>query len=213
MKTSDIFCLEDKVALVTGAGRGLGRALCEAMAEFGADVVCVGRTEQNIQETAASISEFGNRVISIKADVSKPDEVANMVSETVNKLGSIDILFNNAGITSPPTRIGETPIEEWDKIISIDLRGVFLCMRAVIPVMLKQKRGSIINISSIGAFGCGVPEVAPAAYGVSKAGVNILTKFGAVEYAKDGIRVNCIAPGSHETGFGVKSSADEQAMR
>ena len=205
MERGDIFDLSGRVALVTGGGSGLGRAFCEAMAKFGADVACVGRTEQKLNETVKSLGRFGHRAIAIKADVSKPDEVAGMVDETVTKLGTIDILFNNAGISLPPTRVDEMPIEDWDRVMDINLRGVFLCMRAVLPVMLKQKRGSIINISSIGAFGGAMPEVTPSSYGASKAGVIALTKFAAVEYAKDGIRINSIAPGMHQTDLGDRS--------
>jgi len=218
MEGESIFNLSGRVALVTGGGSGLGRAFCESMAKFGADVACVGRTEQKVKETVELIRRFGHRAIAIKADVSKPDEVENMVNEAVAKLGTIDILFNNAGIAGASTRIGETPVEDWDRIIAVNLRGVFLCMRAVLPVMVKQKRGSIINISSIGAFGGAEPEVAPAAYGASKAGVMTLTKFAAVEYAKDGIKVNCIAPGLHRTGLGGQpdtalAKEREQRMR
>lgn len=205
MEGKSIFDLSDRVALVTGGGSGLGRAFCESMAKFGADVACVGRTEQKLKETVELISRFGHRAMAIKADISKPDEVEYMVNEAVAKLGTVDILFNNAGISGVPTRVGETPIEDWDRIIDINLRGVFLCMRAVLPLMVKQKRGSIINISSIGAFGGAEPKVAPAAYGASKAGVIALTKFAAVEYAKFGIRINSIAPGMHRTGLGAKS--------
>ena len=208
MDRKDIFDLSGRVALVTGGGSGLGRAFCEAMAKYGADVACVGRTESKLKETVKLIKQYGRKAIAIKADVSRPDEVENMINKAIARLGTIDILFNNAGITSEPTRVGETPIEDWDKVIAINLRGVFLCMRAVLPLMVKQKRGSIINISSIGAFGGAEPEVAPAAYGASKAGVIALTKFAAVEYAKDGIRINSIAPGMHRTGLGVKSDPE-----
>jgi 3-oxoacyl-[acyl-carrier protein] reductase len=138
MERSNIFNLSGRVALITGGGSGLGRAFCESMAEYGADVACIGRTEQNLKETVELISRFGHRVIAIKADVSKPEEVEYMVNEVVAKLGTIDILFNNAGISGAAIRVGETPIEDWDRVIDIDLRGVFLCMRAVLPVMLNQ---------------------------------------------------------------------------
>jgi NAD(P)-dependent dehydrogenase (short-subunit alcohol dehydrogenase family) len=202
---NSLFDLCGRVAVVTGGGSGLGRVYCEAMAKYGADVVCVGRTEPKLKGTVDIISRYGHRAVAAKADVSRPDEVEDMVNKVVAEFGKIDILFNNAGVAGAPTRIGETPIEEWDRIIATDLRGVFLCMRAVLPVMAKQKKGSIINISSIGGFGGADPEVAPAAYGASKAAVNVITKYAAVEYAKDGVRVNCIAPGMHPTGF-------EQAM-
>jgi NAD(P)-dependent dehydrogenase (short-subunit alcohol dehydrogenase family) len=213
MKGKSIFDLSGRVALVTGGGSGLGRASCEAMAKYGADVACAGRTEPKLKETAELTSRFGQKTIAIKADVSKPEEVEHMVNEAVSRLGTIDILFNNAGIARPATRVGETPIEDWDEVIAINLRGVFLCMRAVLPLMVKQKRGSIINISSIGAYGGAEPEVAPAAYGASKAGVIALTKFAAVEYAKDGIRINSIAPGMHHTNLGIDADPDLARQR
>jgi NAD(P)-dependent dehydrogenase (short-subunit alcohol dehydrogenase family) len=201
------------VALVTGAGSGLGRAICEAMAKHGADVCCIGRTMQTLKDTVELISRFGHRALAIRADISRPEEVEGMVKKAVAEFGTIDILFNNAGISRPATKVGETPIEDWDVVIDINLRGTFLCMRAVLPLMVKQKRGSIINISSIGAFGGAEPEVAPAAYGASKAGVIALTKFAAVEYAKDGIRINSIAPGMHRTNLANNSDPGRATKR
>lgn len=199
MVDKGIFDLLGKVVLITGGGSGLGRVFCEGMAEFGADVVCVDINREWAEETANLINKFGHRTLVIEADVSKPKDVQRMIDDTVKEFGSLDILFNNAGIASRPHRIHEMPIEDWDRLMAINLRGVFLCMRAAIPVMLKQKSGNIINISSIlGLVGLR-PTLGPQAnYSTSKAGVISLTKQAAAEYGKDGIRVNCIAPGWHE---------------
>lgn len=213
MKKPNIFDLTDKVAIVTGGGGGLGRAFCEAMAEFGADVACVDYDEKKAKECVESIKKYKNRAIAIKADVSDNNQVESMVKEIVNRLERIDILFNNAAVTDLATKLYETPIEVWDRMIRINLTGVFLCMRAVLPVMIRQKRGSIINISSAGAFGSNSPTVVPPCYGASKSGVISLTRTAAVEHGRDGIRVNCIAPGTHETGLGVLPNPEEEKKR
>jgi NAD(P)-dependent dehydrogenase (short-subunit alcohol dehydrogenase family) len=201
MAKKDIFDISGKVALVTGGGSGIGRTICETLAEYGAAVVCVSRTEEKLRGTISLIKQYGHPTLAIQADVTNPDEVAQMVNETVSKLGTVDILFNSAGISLPPVRVGELPVEEWDRVMDTDLKGVFLCMRAVLPVMLKQHRGSIVNISSVSSLRASNPQVAPASYCAAKAGVNSLTQCAAVEYATDGIRVNCIIPGVHDTGF------------
>ncbi len=202
MTDKSIFDLSGKVALITGASRGLGRAFAEAMAQFGADVACVGRDEAKLAETVKIINKYKHRAIVIKADVTQENEVKNMVAEAVKKLGKIDIFFNNAGIARPPTRIHETPTEDWLAVINTNLNGVFLALKHVLAHMVKNKKGSIINISSIAGLRAEVPEVGPAAYGAAKAGVILLTNIAAMEYAKDGIRVNCIAPGMHKSELG-----------
>jgi NAD(P)-dependent dehydrogenase (short-subunit alcohol dehydrogenase family) len=126
-----------------------------------------------------------------------------MVKEAVKALGKIDIFFNNAGIARPPRRIHETPTEEWDVVINTNLRGAFLALKYVLAAMVKNKGGgSIINISSIAGLRAEVPEVGPAAYGAAKAGLILLTQIAAMEYVKDGIRVNSIAPGMHKSELG-----------
>ncbi len=197
-KTHATFDLSGKVALITGGATGLGKAFGEALAEFGADIAIGDIDEATARETAGEIERMGRRSHVVKADVTRPDEVQRMVDATVDRLGAIDILINNAGITAKGMRIHEMPLEVFDQVIAIDLRGVFICTRAVLPVMLKQRKGNIINIASSYALRpfFNICELKPnAPYVTAKTGLIGLTRETAVEYARDGIRANAVIPG------------------
>ena len=183
--------LEGKVAIVTGAGRGIGRATALAFAKEGANVVVNDIDIEAAQSVAQEIEALNCKALAIKADVSKSDEVEKMVAETLQSFGSIDILVNNAG-KGQSVRAEEQTEEEWDSILDTDLKGSFLCCRAVGKEMIKQKRGRIINIASVGAH-CAVPG--GSAYCAAKGGLVQLTKVLAIEWARYGINVNTVSPG------------------
>lgn len=188
--------LKNKVALVTGAGRGIGKATAIALASEGASVVVNDVDLQSARETADEITAMGCKALPIKADVSDRTEVTKMVDTIIETFKRIDILVNNAGIFSSVSLDNITE-DEWDKVIKVNLKGVFLCSQAVMKLMKKQRSGKIINISSLAAKVGGI--FAGADYAASKAGVIALTKSLAKQLASYGVNVNAVAPAVIET--------------
>jgi NAD(P)-dependent dehydrogenase (short-subunit alcohol dehydrogenase family) len=184
-----------KVSIITGSGQGIGREIALAMVREGASVVIADWNESRAQEVASEITACGGIAIPVKVDVSDPDQVEAMVRQTLEVFGRIDILVNNAGIGHVKPFLSIT-LEEWNRVLQINLTGQFLCAQAVARVMLQEGGGRIVNIASISGERGGTGR---AAYGAAKAGVILLTKVMAVELAAKGIRVNAISPGPTET--------------
>lgn len=187
----DKFSLTGKVAIVTGAGRSIGRGIALGFAEAGADIVCAARTVSEIESVASEIRSLGRRAIAVPCDVREAEQVDNMVSKALEEFSQIDILVNNAGAGYIKPAM-ETSERAWEFQLRENLTSTFLCSKAVAKVMLEQKSGSIINISSREGD---MPAVGMIAYGVSKAGVNQVTQTMAFELAPY-VRVNCICPGA-----------------
>lgn len=183
--------LDGKVAVVTGSGRGIGRAIALAMASKGADIAVADVNTPDVEKTVGEIQQMGRRAIGVTTDITERDQVENLIDRTVKELGTVDILVNNAGIL----RVGpllELKEETWDKVMDTNLKGYFLCSQAAGRVMADKKKGSIISLASIAGFKFVGNS---AVYAISKAGVVMLTRSMAVELAPYNIRVNAIAPG------------------
>jgi len=204
MTVLDRFRLDDKSAIVTGGNRGIGRALSQALAEAGADVVVANRdTESGTQAAAEIEEETGVDTRHITVDVSDEAAVAEMVSQTVEAFGSVDVLFNNAGIVRhvPAEELTE---EDWDDVVDVNLKGAFLCAKHAARNMIEHDGGSIVNTSSLSAFMGNYPQK-QASYNASKAGMEGLKLQLASEWAEYGIRVNNIVPGYIKTDIAAQA--------
>jgi NAD(P)-dependent dehydrogenase (short-subunit alcohol dehydrogenase family) len=187
--------LEGRVAIVTGAGQGIGHGVALCLAQAGAWVVAADAVHARAAQTAADIRTLGGQALGVQTDVTQADSVSSLVYSTLTHFGKIDILVNNAGVVVVKP-IAEQTEADWDRVLDVNLKGVFLCCHRVVQEMVKQRSGAIVNIASIAAFHYTVPHVP---YAASKAGVVAITRDLAYEVARHGVRVNAIAPGPIET--------------
>lgn len=197
MDVKSLFDLTGEKAIVTGGGRGLGEQMALALAEAGADVAIVDINLEEARRVTQQIKELGREAIGLKVDVTQINEVKRMVERVKDKFKRIDIIVNNAGIAHnlPAEEISK---QDWDRVIAVNLTGVFLCAQIVGKEMISQKKGSIVNVSSMSAFIVNRPQP-QVHYNTAKAGVIMITKSLAAEWAKYNIRVNAIAPGYMKT--------------
>jgi sorbose reductase len=197
MGVYDLFAIKGRKALVTGAGRGIGKVLALALAEAGCDVALFGLHRANLEEVVAEIKKLGARGAVLEGDVSHKGDVDRAFAAAVREFGRLDICVNNAGV-SLQAPVEEVPEADWERIMETNLKGVFLGCQAAARIMMPQKSGSIVNIASISGRTVNVPQK-QAVYNTSKAGVVMLSQCMAVEWAPYGIRVNCISPGYMKT--------------
>ena len=195
MRVQELFDLRDRVAIVTGGGKGIGFKMAEGLAEAGADIVLCSRKVENCQQAAAEISKLGVKALARKCDVKSAGDVQRVVDDTVKEFGRVDVLVNNSGANwgAPPE---DYPLEGWNKVLETNLTGAFLFSRAAGRIMIRQKSGSILNIASImGIIGTEADAADAIAYSASKGALITFTKDLAAKWAKYNIRVNAIAPG------------------
>jgi NAD(P)-dependent dehydrogenase (short-subunit alcohol dehydrogenase family) len=194
MNAKQLFDLSGRVALITGGSIGLGRQMAEGLAEMGANLVLCARKKERCEQAAAQLKQLGVKTLALSCDVKNPDQVHEVVQQTVSHFGRIDILINNAG-TSWGAPVEEMRLDHWNKVIETNLTGTFLFSQAVGKIMLPQRRGKIINIASVAGIQGAPPQFQAIGYHASKGGVIAFTKDLACKWGVHNIQVNAIAPG------------------
>lgn len=192
--------LEDKVAIVTGGGKGIGRAIALELAEAGCSLGLASRSEKDLMRTCQEIGATGRRAVPIRMDITQYKDIEKMVDKIIETFGTIDILVNNAGITGPTSPLHEIELVDWEKTLRVNVTGTFLCCKAVLPTMIHNKRGKIINISSASGKR---PIPNRTVYGAAKMGIIGLTRSLAAETGKFNINVNAVSPGP-VSGFRIQ---------
>lgn len=203
--------IKGKVAIVTGAGGGVGKAISKRLSSEGCKVIMLGRDRTKLQKAA---SEIGNKknTMTVIADITKEAEVLSAIDQTINSFDKIDILVNNAGIINDPMAFHEMSEDQWDDLVKTNLFGMFRMTKSVIPIMMKNGGGSIVNISSVLGIRS-IPRVPLSVYAVTKAGVIMFTRSIAVEYGQYKIRCNCVAPSTIRSSIIEPYLQDEEAKK
>ncbi len=201
--------LEGKAAVITGAASGIGRAIACTFAREGASVFVLDRDEAGAEETVRLVREAGGEASFQRTDVSSEDDVSAAIGAAVDQMGRLDVLVNDAGIVHMAGAI-DTKIEDWDRILNVNLRGVFLCSKHTIPHMIRQGGGALVNVASIGSL---VGIMAHAAYNASKAGIVGLSRQMALDYGPSNVRINCVCPTSTDTPLIRGAGATSRAIR
>ncbi|WCB91728.1 Dihydroanticapsin 7-dehydrogenase [Baekduia alba] len=203
----------DQVVLITGGGSGIGRTTAAAFAAEGAAVVVAGRNEERLAETVAAIADAGGEAVAVAADVTDEASVAALVAATVERYGSLDVAFNNAGVGAPPAPLAELEESVWRSVLDANLTGLWLCLKHEMAYMRDNGGGAIVNVAS--NIGAHVSRPGMGAYAVSKAGVSTLTRIAALEGIADGVRVNAVSPGASDTPMSLRpgETEDDRAAR
>ncbi|HEX2615651.1 MAG TPA: SDR family NAD(P)-dependent oxidoreductase [Nitrososphaera sp.] len=203
--------MKGKVAIVTGAGGGVGRAISKRLVSEGCKVVLLGRDRARLQKAASEVGDKKS-VMTVMADITKEAEVLSAMEQTISSFDKVDILVNNAGTINDPVPFHEMPDDQWDGLIDTNLVGTFRMTKAAIPVMMKNGGGNIVNISSVLGVRA-IPKVPLTVYGVTKAGVIMFTKSIAVEYGQYGVRCNCVCPSTIKSSIIEPYLQDENAKK